>query len=144
MAKLISNPIFISALVGFVAFALLGCFGRGAERPSDAITVMICAIILGTVGAVVGGLIGLPLYLGFKRGSEQDRLEQRYGLKIRSEKPIKRFLGTIGVALGIGLLTGSLIGFPEWMNFPTGAGLGLAALFIYAGRTWLKNETYGN
>ena len=138
-----SNPIFISSLAGFVAFALLSFFGNGAETPEDVLTVIVVGIFFGMVGAIVGGLIGIPIYMLLRKDSERDLIEKRQGLKIESEKPIKRVLGIAGIALGVGLLAGSFIGFPDWMNFQRVRGFGLAALFIAAGWAWLRNETYG-
>lgn len=143
MLKVIRSPILIGSLVGFVAFALLGVFGSGAERPHDVLVVTAGGALFGVVGAIVGGLIGIPIYLGFKKESEQDQLEKDHGLRIDSEKPIKRFLGMMGVVLGVGLLVASFYGFPAWMNFPQQGAFGLAVLFIFAGWSWLKNKTYG-
>ena len=140
--RLIRNPIIIGSLVGFVAFALLSFFGNGAEAPDDAITVIIVGTFFGMVGAIVGGLVGLPVYMVLKNNSKQNLTEQQ-AFKIDSEKPLKRVLGTVGIVLGIGLLAGSFIGFPDWMNFPRRGGYGLAVLFIAVGWRWLRNETYG-
>jgi hypothetical protein len=137
------NPIFIGSFVGFIAFSLPGIFGSGAEPPDDLLPIIIGGSFFGMVGGVVGGLIGIPLFILFRKDSEQDQLERRRGLNIESEKPIKRVLGFAGIALGVSLLAGAFIGFPDWMNFPSRGGGALAVLFICAGWTWLKNETYG-
>jgi len=54
---------------------------------------------------------------------------------------MKRIFGAIGILLGIGLLVGNVVGFPDWMNMPKRFGWGMCALFIYFGWTWLNQKT---
>ena len=57
---------------------------------------------------------------------------------------MKRGFGVIAILLGVGLMIGNAVGFPDWMNMPPRFGWGMCFLFIYFGWMWVKNKPKEN